>query len=87
MAASPFWKVYNPQGEYVASCVHAEDAATLVACYGNGAEIRGGHARKFLVWSEGNETFPAGESYDRVALLCAERIKRIVLAARPPAAS
>lgn len=65
MASSPRWKVYNPDGKYVASCVHEEDAACLIAMYGKGAQIRDGHVKK--VWIEGEEAQPAGESYDFVA--------------------
>jgi len=36
-------KVYDPAGNYVASCVAAEAGAALMAMYGDGAEIRNGH--------------------------------------------
>lgn len=62
---TPRLKIYNPQGEYVAACKHAEDAACLVALYGNGATIRYDHSK--VVWREGAEQFSASESYDRVA--------------------
>ena len=64
MAATPQWKVYSPQGEYVAACKHLEDAAALVALYGSGASISEGHGKK--LWTEGQEDQPAGESYDHV---------------------
>lgn len=70
MAKTPEWKVHNPSGDYVAACKHLEDAACLVALYGNGATIRNpwtGHSK--ALWREGAEAFPAGESYDRVAMV------------------
>lgn len=75
MANAPGLKVYNPSGEYVATCKYGEDAACLAAMYGDGATIRDGHNSKNCVWKEGAEEFPAGESYDRVAELIQERIK------------
>lgn len=75
MAASPQFKVYNPAGEYVAACKHGEDAAAIVAGYGEGATIRFGHSR--VLWREGAESFPAGESYDGVAEAIAERVRDI----------
>lgn len=68
MAASPRWKVYL-DGEYRASCRYPEDAAMLVACLGDGAQIRDGHAARSIVWNEGAEEQPAGESYDYVAAM------------------
>ena len=67
MAASPKYKIFNPGGEYVASCKYAEDAAALMALYGDGAEIRTEHAKSTTVWREGAEQQSAGESYDFVA--------------------
>lgn len=71
MAISPDWKVYNPQGQYVAACKHPEDAAAIVALYGNGTKIKLGHI--VTVWHEGHETQPAGESFDFVASTCLAR--------------
>ena len=82
MANSPQLKVYNPAGEYVAACKHGEDAACLAALYGDGATIRYGHNKSGIVWNEGSESFPAGESYDGVAALVAERIEAIWAAGR-----
>lgn len=75
MAASPQWKVYNSAGEYVAACKHVADAAALVALYGDGATIRGGHSRSLTFWHEGAEHQPAGESYDHVADVVAARVE------------
>jgi len=71
MAASPRFKVYNPEGDYIAACKHAEDAAALVALYGAGATIRLDHTR--VMWREGAEVREAGESYDFVAQTVADR--------------
>lgn len=75
MAATPNLKIFNPKGEYVACCKFAEDAAAIIALYGNGATIRNGHSKKFTVWHEGKEEHLAGESYDIVAAVVNHRIK------------
>ena len=72
MAASPPWKVFNPSGEYVASCKHAEDAAAIVAAYGDGAKIS--YRRDFTAWHEGKEEGAASESYDIVRRVCHRRL-------------
>ena len=77
MAATPRWKVYNADGEYIAATKHVEDAAALVALNGNGSTIRDGHSKKDIRWMEGTETFPAGESYDRVAISIFNRCEAI----------
>ena len=73
MAASPCWKVFNPQGEYVASCKHVEDAAMIVGSYGEGARIS--YQRQFTVWHEGHEHQPASDSWDYVAQVVHERFE------------
>ena len=65
MAATPQYKIYSPSGEYVAACKHPSDAGAIVNLYGDGATIRLGHKR--IVWTEGQEAQPAGNSYDFVA--------------------
>ena len=65
MASSPQWKVYNAAKEYKAACKDVEDAACLIALYGNGATIRIEHT--LVMWTEGAEDQPASESYDHVA--------------------
>lgn len=74
MAATPEYKVYNAQKEYVAACKYALDAAILVSNYNDGATIRHGHSLKGIVWTEGAEDQPAGESYDHVADVIHARI-------------
>jgi hypothetical protein len=73
MAHSPMWKVFNATGKYVASCKYPEDAAAIVATYGDGAEIRFGHRKKDVMWREGEDGF-AGDSYDSVAAVCRSRL-------------
>ncbi len=75
MANSPNWKVYNPQGVYVASCKHPEDAACLIVLYGTEAKIKWGHNK--VVWHEGHEDQFASESYDHVAAVARRRIFRL----------
>ena len=65
MVFAPKWKVYNPQGEYVASCKHTEDAACLVAFYGEGATVRYDHT--LVVWTEHEGEASASNSYDAAA--------------------
>lgn len=65
MAGSPRWKVYNRDGEYTASFKALEDAAVLIAVYGDGSSIKLRHVK--TVWFEGAEKFSAGDSYDGVA--------------------
>ena len=73
MASAPKYKVFNPSGEYVASCKHAEDAAAVVALYGDGAQIRTSHSKRDTVWVEGEESDSAANSVDFVALMVALR--------------
>lgn len=76
MAATPRLKVHNPQGEYIASCKHYEDAACLAGLYGEGATIRHADlARKdAVIWREGKERISAAESYDEAAAIMLDRV-------------
>ncbi len=74
MAASPTWKVYNAQSEYVGSAKYPELCAAMIVSLGDGATIRYGH--QFIAWTEGKEKTPANESFDNVAEVCYTRIKR-----------
>ncbi len=81
MASSPPWKVYTADGKYVASTIGIDLASVLVAYLGDGATIRYLHGKP--VWTEGKESVSAGESYDVVARVCADRqhehwLKRIL---------
>lgn len=62
MASTPEWKVYR-DGEYIAACKYAEDAALLVSAAGGVVK----HGHSLVVWTEGCEEFSAGESYDSAA--------------------
>lgn len=74
MAATPKLKVFNAKGEYIAACKHPEDAAAIVNIRGDGSTIRDGHGKSDIVWTEGAESKPAGESYDFVAETVFDRI-------------
>lgn len=72
MAASPQFKVYR-NGEYVASCKYAEDAAALVA---NGGSVKWHH--KHVIWADTEENrCIAGDSYDRAAHIMLAKIQEI----------
>lgn len=71
MASAPRYKIFNPEGEYVAACKYPEEAAALMTFLGDGAEIRDGHTK--VVWTEGSELQPAAESYDFVTMKIEER--------------
>lgn len=75
MSRSPKYKIINPQGEYVASCKYAEDAAMIVAAYGDGAKVRYDSTNGRVVWHEGHETTFAADSYDEVANVIHTRIR------------
>ena len=74
MAAAPRYKIYNAAGEYKAAVHDPEDAAVLMSAWGAGT-VRDGHARKDIVWTEGEEEFSAGESYDAAAKVMRERVE------------
>lgn len=63
MSNTPKWKIFR-EGEYVGACKYAEDAAAFAALV-RGSVVKYDH--RVLVWTEGAEAFPAGESYDRAA--------------------
>ena len=70
MAASPKYKFFNANGEYIASLKHPEDAAVLLSVHGIGASVRCGHSKSdtILVVTEANHEAIA-DSYDRTASL------------------
>lgn len=70
-------KIFNPQGDYVASCKMFEDAAALAGNYGHGAEVRYGQQKSNTIWREGYEEFSAAESYDSAGELMQERINKL----------
>lgn len=67
MAQSPKWKVFDGSGVYQAACKEIEAAAALMGFYGDGATIRFDHGKWATIWTEGEETQPAFESFDFVA--------------------
>ncbi|WP_155293370.1 hypothetical protein [Comamonas testosteroni] len=67
-------KIYDPAGNYKASCVDYAEAAVLVSFLGNGSQVRNGHGKKNVIWHEGHEDQSAGESYDRATAVMASRM-------------
>lgn len=76
MAAAPQLKIYDQDGNYEGAVKHAETAAAIIAGVGqDGWTIRDGHGKRDIVWTEGAESQPAAESYDRVAGTVYQRIR------------
>lgn len=73
-------KVYDARGNFLASCVHPEAAAAVVAIEGTGATIRNGHAVRNAIWREGQEVQGAAESYDFVAQTIYARVPNSYIA-------
>lgn len=83
MAKSPRWKVYDGQGNYLASCKEPEMAAAIIGGVGvEGWTIRHSHRKSDVVWTEGIDG-RAGESYDTVAVLAYQRVRERRDARRP----
>ena len=74
MAESPHWKVYDSQGQYEAACKHVEIAAGIASILGDGTTVRYGH--RMIVWTEGQEEFSAGQSYDGAGAIMLERMNK-----------
>lgn len=73
--SSPVWKIYTRDGEYVAACKDAEDAAALVGLRGDGSTVRYDH--KTTVWREGSEECSALDNYDQAAATMHARISEV----------
>lgn len=73
MASTPKLKCFNAEGEYVAACKYGEEAACIMSLNGEGSVVKYDH--RLVVWEEGKEAQPAGESYDFVAITIRERIE------------
>jgi hypothetical protein len=71
MGASPKWKVYDANNQYVASIRDTEGASLLMDLYGDGSTIRLDHRR--IVWTEGKDG-RASQSYDETAIKIQERL-------------
>lgn len=65
-------RVYDEDGQHRGSFEHGEDAASFVSFLGDGATIRFG---TIVLWTEGAESQPAGESYDYVTETIADRLQ------------
>jgi hypothetical protein len=73
MGASPRFKIFTADKEYIGSTKYVEDAAAVVALNGDGATIRDGHSK--VVWTEGpSGDGSAAESYDAVAIVVDGRV-------------
>ena len=66
LGATPQYKVFSAENEYVASIKYPSDAAAFVSILGEGATVRNGHAKKDVLWTEGI-TGNAFDSYDHAA--------------------
>lgn len=75
MAASPKFKIYR-NDEYIGSVKYGEDAAAMMFS-GEGSEVRLGHSKRNVVWTEGQEEIPAFESYDRASEIMNQRVENI----------
>jgi hypothetical protein len=75
MAATHSYKVYTDGGMYIASCKYPTYAAMIVTGIAGGT-IRYGH--QHIVWREGHEAQPAGESYDFVESTVNDRVTQLV---------
>lgn len=71
MSSSPPIKVFR-DGKYVAACHFFEDAAAIAAMT-PGTKVRWHHDGP-VIWVEGLEEIPAGESYDRAAQIMELRV-------------
>lgn len=73
--------VYDAHGDYIGGTVYASDAAVLVAALGDDATISTAPPtvdrdirERNMLWREGSEVAPAGESYDEAARIMLSRL-------------
>lgn len=71
MGATPRYKVFNEQNEYIGSFKYAEDAAAFCIAGLGGHTVRDGHAKRDTVFTVGEE-----DSYDAAAHLIHSRIEK-----------
>ena len=69
MAGSPKYKIYDLDGEYVASVKYPVLCAAILSAMQEGSTVRLGHGK--TIYTSGKDGDP-GESYD----VCAETIER-----------
>lgn len=74
MSGTPRFKLYDPQGLYVAAFKFPEDAAALLGVYGAGSKLRDRWSGSRVVWREGEELTGAADSYDTVAQIVWQRV-------------
>jgi hypothetical protein len=60
MAGSPRFKVFNEQGDYIASFKDLLDAAQFISLE-EGREVRLGHSKKNVIWTNNFELFWCGQ--------------------------
>ena len=73
MARTPYYKVYDANGDYRASTKHPAEAAAVITLLGKGATIRASDHKRIL-WHEGQEEDTASNSYDFVTQTVYQRI-------------
>lgn len=69
------YKVYDHDGEFIASTRHAMHAAMLAGMAPDSEVKYGGHQEWRLIWTEGYETVLASDSYDDAAAIMERRIQ------------
>ena len=69
MSGTPKFKIYR-EGEYVAACKYAEDAAAIVGV--SGGLVKYDHGR--VIWREGEELIEASQSYDEAGAIMVKRV-------------
>lgn len=51
MAASTVIKIFNPGGEFIASCKYYEDAGVVAHANGPGSTVRMGHSKRDTIYT------------------------------------
>ena len=70
--SAPRIKVFDASGKYQASTHDYAAASALMGLYGEGATVRLGHAKKDVIWTEGQDGL-AADNYDVLAGVIAQR--------------
>jgi hypothetical protein len=66
------FRIYNADGEWMASARYAEDAARIVDLF-EGGSVRY-YPLNLVVWIDGREDQPASESWDHAAEVINQRV-------------